>query len=440
MTPSSEFDRRISAWLDDGRPTRAPDHLLADSLALTDRTRPRPAWRIPERWIPMRLQTWYAVAPRAVLIAATLIVVAALAAAGAVGASLLPTKVPPPTGPARNGLIAFDTAGDIWVVNPDGSSLRQLTSGPAVDLGPVWSPDGTWIAFWSIDMSSFDEPYTDVQIQVTMGQPKASLVLVSADGSDQRVLAGGLRVAGSCAPVVSWSPDSSRIAYGHRDLTDTITVVSVEDATSVSLDVLGYGPSWSPDGTTVAFHGTPGMVGGTSQQAGVYLIEVDGSGLRKVSTTTGSGCGFDYPQWSPDGTRIAYYDGVDGGHSIRIANVDGSGELVFERGGTGEEYWPRWSPDGSRIAFDRVVEICCNRVRVVLADPDGANQVMLDHAPWTGGWPTWSPDGTMILGFDEDAAAEVLGFTIIDVVDSSPRGTIPARDGWGYPSWQRLAP
>ena len=46
MTRPPDFDRRITAWLDDGRPTRAPEHLLSDSLALTGRTHPRPVWRI----------------------------------------------------------------------------------------------------------------------------------------------------------------------------------------------------------------------------------------------------------------------------------------------------------------------------------------------------------------------------------------------------------
>src|SRR5919197_1331904 len=51
------------------------------------------------------------------------------------------------TFPGANGKIVFSKGGDLWTINPDGSNLTQLTTGPINDTGPVWSPDGAAIAF-----------------------------------------------------------------------------------------------------------------------------------------------------------------------------------------------------------------------------------------------------------------------------------------------------
>ena len=50
---------------------------------------------------------------------------------------------------ARNGKLAFASAGDIWVVDPDGEGLESITRGPARDVFPTWSPEGTRIVFSS---------------------------------------------------------------------------------------------------------------------------------------------------------------------------------------------------------------------------------------------------------------------------------------------------
>jgi hypothetical protein len=97
-----------------------------------------------------------AVIPRAVLIVLTLLVVLALAASAYVVGSPDPRPLPPPTGPARNGLIAFASSGDIWVMDQHGDHRRQLTSGSDLDSVADWSPDGTWLAYWSQAAESAD--------------------------------------------------------------------------------------------------------------------------------------------------------------------------------------------------------------------------------------------------------------------------------------------
>jgi Tol biopolymer transport system component len=112
--------------------------------------------------------------------------------------------------------------------------------------------------------------------------------------------------------------------------------------------ISNHDPSWSPDGTRLAFYSDV-------QGPGVYIINKDGSGLCKVvAMNEGGSYGAGNPQWSPDGAYILYSD-TDGpgltedlylteavcGSEMRI-NLTNSPD-------TGE-FWPTWSPDGTRLA------------------------------------------------------------------------------------------
>jgi hypothetical protein len=143
------------------------------------------------------------------------------------------------TGPSR---IAFGNAGDIWVMNADGSGTRSLTASNEVyDANPAWSPDGSKIAF-------------DRQIQATQSPELSGTIdvwVMNADGSGQRRLTATGRAHGP-----TWSPDGSRIAFvdDNRDIyalnTDGSGLTKLtNEASGVSI----YGPDWSPDGSRIAF-------------------------------------------------------------------------------------------------------------------------------------------------------------------------------------------
>jgi Tol biopolymer transport system component len=77
----------------------------------------------------------------------------------------------------QNGMIAFSRGGDIWVVNPDGTKLRQVTTDPRWDSSPAWSPDGKTIAFSRSQdrvppATSYDESTSGRSGPTALGAPR----------------------------------------------------------------------------------------------------------------------------------------------------------------------------------------------------------------------------------------------------------------------------
>ena len=100
-----------------------------------------------------------------------------------------------------------------------------------------------------------------------------------------------------------------------------------------------------PDGTKFALSDGAAIVIGLSQPfTDIYLINVDGSGLTRLTSNSGLNGS---PSWSPDGRQIAFSSNRDGTHKIYIMNADGSNQHAIAERGT----QPSWSPDGSKILF-----------------------------------------------------------------------------------------
>jgi hypothetical protein len=77
------FDRQFSAWLEERAQPHAPTGLEADIVEQTARTRPRPAWRVPERWFSMPTTIRLALIPRTLLMLFALWLILTLTIAGA---------------------------------------------------------------------------------------------------------------------------------------------------------------------------------------------------------------------------------------------------------------------------------------------------------------------------------------------------------------------
>ena len=436
MTYRDEVERQLATWSAETYAPPSPRNLAA-VVERTRDMRQRPAWASLERWLPMAVITRPATAPPPrvawLMLVVSLAVALALGAA-IIGASLLRSdasvELPPPFGPAGNGLIAHDGGGDIWVVQPDGTEPRRLTSGLELDYLPSWSPDGTKLAFWSV--AHPDRTSTSVNDADFINSGTAALVVIDAAGGRRTEIASGLKIDWDFGTSASWAPDSRQLAYNHlEDGNPVIEIVSLDDRTPMTL-VVGWSPSWSPQGTLIAYRG----------RAGVMVVQPDGTRVRQVTKASGSGYAFTYPQWSVDEKLITFYAGPDGMHDVWVASADGSAEWVIGEEVV-EEYWPSFSPDGRRVAFGRNVGPGCCEFNFVVSGPRGsADQMTLEAGPFGPGTPNnWSPDGRFLLG--ERGTED--GQVVLELVDATGESATPSTEiviaaDWAYTSWQRVAP
>lgn len=248
-----------------------------------------------------------------------------------------------------------------WVMSSDGSDQHKLVDLLSARSRPSWSPDGAQIAF---------------------SGSSAGLVIVAADGSQQRTLLDS-GVSG-----VDWSPDGATIAFSYNPGSNRdIYLIDIDGSNLHRLSNtpgLAATPSWSPDGTMVAFldvdheDGTPGHV--------LYVINADGTGQRQIADGIIDPVNMNVLSWSPDATGIAAatHDG-----DIVVVAVDGGGTTNITTSAAVESS-PDWSPDASRIAFERGGEIYS-------ASPDGSAVTELhDNPKETDSDPQWSPDATRV--------------------------------------------
>ena len=154
-------------------------------------------------------------------------------------------------------------------------------------------------------------------------------------------------------------------------------------------DASYYGPAVSPDGQAIAVASGP-AAGGFD---GIFLLDRFGKNRTKVVSRSTEDV---LPTWSPDGTQLAFRSLVstpDGDVGrIFIVNRDGSGlrQLTPDPDPGASSVFddtPAWCPDGSRIAFAR-------NGQLFMIDPSGTNMMSLGI---TGGMPAWSRDGSKIV-------------------------------------------
>jgi Dipeptidyl peptidase IV (DPP IV) N-terminal region len=118
-------------------------------------------------------------------------------------------------------------------------------------------------------------------------------------------------------------------------------------------------PEWSPDGTRLAF----------SDSADIYVVNADGSNLVDLTADQAEPGKADHPSWSPDGTKIAFQYL----NSIKVVAPNGTGSTTLV-GNLGEVWELPWSPDGTRIALANDVTGPLQE-ELFLVNADGTNLV-----------------------------------------------------------------
>ncbi len=251
--------------------------------------------------------------------------------------------------PGKIVFSAPDKAGtdQIFIMNADGSHRKQLTHFPT-DGGagePAWSPDGKQIVFVNYYATTLG-PY---------------LYVMNADGSNMH----GLKKMPVESPTYLWgtdpvwSPDGSKIAYdvcldcerggGNYEIM-TVEVAGGEyDSTQVHRlthnPVSDEAPSWSPDDKKIVFSSDRDYYTADTMRwrRDLYMVNADGTGLQRL-TKTGNAT---QPEWSPDGTRIAYEWNIYG-NKVFLYKFE-AGQII--RLETGLEFAgnPLWNKQGNQL-------------------------------------------------------------------------------------------
>jgi dipeptidyl aminopeptidase/acylaminoacyl peptidase len=226
---------------------------------------------------------------------------------------------------SRIAFIAGGTPGgtyQVFVMNADGSNVRQVTTSATAKQDPAWAPDGNTIAY---SANSFDVD----------GQTDLEIWAVNADGSGVR------QITSNAFPDTypAWSPNGGAIAFVSARTGDTnrnIYVMAPDGSgqTNITPNTSTFSahdddPAWSPDGARIAFvHTNEGLGGGPPA---IWTMGPDGSG--KANLTNNPGVSFTMPAWSPQGDRLAAVGTASGttNRDIWAMNADGSGQAPVEQ-------------------------------------------------------------------------------------------------------------
>lgn len=256
----------------------------------------------------------------------TLIALLVLAACGedATGPEDTPEELIAFTGVPVGGTAS--EALEIFVVRPDGTDLRQLTDGLQA-FGPAWSPDGSMIAFTSLDPAD------------------PNVFVMNADGSDQRRLTTG---SDRSKLHVSWHPDGEELVYVDGTAESELHAVAVEGGEPRLIHACPAGcqwPAWSPDGSELVMVTWPPREGTVVRDPTIAFLNIATGELAPLYEELDYG---HQPSWSRDGTLAFVEIGA-----VVLASADGT---VLETLPSAHHVtWvsPSFSPDGSRIVVQQ---------------------------------------------------------------------------------------
>ena len=231
------------------------------------------------------------------------------------------------------GLLREPRVWEIQTVEIMGDETRSLASHTAYDMNPVWSPDGSHIAF----------------VSRRAQDSQSRIYVMTADGGDVKAITTS---TGIVDDPPAWSPDGEWLAFFGSDPDPelgphSVYAVRADGSDQVRLGRSNIKPSWSPDGDSIIFVGyRPGDRYNPEEQPGIYTVRPDGTHLQRMDDADFAPINLKklkYISFSPDGSKLLLSGGRIG--TSGFVYTSGSDSPIWGPGSAS------WSPDGARIAI-----------------------------------------------------------------------------------------
>ncbi len=310
-----------------------------------------------------------------------------------------------------------DGDADIYVMDDQVISVRNLTQNTFTDVNPAWSPDGQQIVFISNRDDTEEDIYFDYAIY-TMdieGQNVQQLVdnvnyevapswspdgafiaYVASEGDDLRCVLNIMKPDGrerralfsteSCRSFAAhWSPDSTRLLL---ESDGQIYSVRLADASVLQLTLgegIHYAPVWSPDGSKIAYVVEADRVDNVPRYQ-IFIMNADGNGVRQVTSAALSSVG---PRFTADGAALVYGAGDEQQTELYLQSLDESQPTPLTRTLFQKFSWAL-SPDGTRLIYVEIPETDVDFVYIVDLSTGAARQLM-GHAFRDAARFAWQP-------------------------------------------------
>jgi TolB protein len=206
-----------------------------------------------------------------------------------------------------------------------------------------------------------------------------------------------------------------------------IVVVDANGANRRQLTSNGYydgEPDWSPDGTRIAFDSSP------TDNRDIYTMNGSGGDVRRITTDP---MAERHPDWSLDGSLIVYEGGPEVSSDIFVISADGSNPQQLTYTDSGDRA-PQFSPNGTQIAFmtDRR-----GKWEIAIMEYPSGDVVQIYDCPAADcRFPTWSPNGARLVFNTLDGSGNVAEIWVLDVASGASSAVITGQDK-GRPAYSR---
>jgi dipeptidyl aminopeptidase/acylaminoacyl peptidase len=265
----------------------------------------------------------------------------------------------------------------IWILSLSNSKSIRIGAEKEASSGPVWSPDGSWIAFRGHEGD------------------KSGLMIARPDGSGRRflsVMQGTNNPLPSTGNSITWSPDGKSVAF-----INSVPGPETELATGDPIVITRY--LYKPDDSEGLSHFND------NRRLHIFLVDLGSGQVQQLTDGTHYEHSID---WSPDGEEIAFVSNREPNED-QFFNYDIFALRVTDRtirrltATENAEYKPRWSPDGKSLVYQATrrgltdLETTMEDTHIWVMDAMGGNRHevggLIDNRQ---GAPNWSPDGRSI--------------------------------------------